>query len=656
MVGSVGRDHEGMPKRLTMLAYALFGFAIVLAGIAVVGALLVGIDRETAWSMYLITNIAIGLSAGPCGLLIARAKPDNPIGWLFLIAGIAPLLTAAMIPLMIYGADNHWPQPALRLVVTSYMFAWSWGVFCCLPLILQLFPTGKPVSRQWTVLCWLTIGTAALGNAFVGPTPEYGASSFLVVPWWTVTEQIVGVLTPLIILASVISLIVRFIRGTETVRQQVLWLLVAVILVILINAPTWFTIPTGKTILLLLSFPLIPTAVTIAVLRHGIYDVRIVVSRLVVYVLLTAGVIAVYVGLVAVLDRVLRGLGAPVVAALAIALAFNPARVRLQRLVDRAVYGNRRDPVAAVSAVGERLAGENLEGVADALRDTLRLSYVAITRGDAGLIESGEATSVLQEWSLTYDGKQVGNLVVGPRHGEQRLSPADQKVIDLVAAPLALVLHAQSLTEDLKVSRERIIDAAEEERTRLRRELHDSLGPLLTGAAFKADGIALAARHRPERAESLAVELADQLRQSVEAVRRLAYGLRPAALDELGLVGALREEGSRFGLVKVTIDAPESMPALPSSVEVAAYRIAAEALTNVVRHSDARLASVRLTTDDGALEMIISDNGTSTGPWSPGLGLTSIKTRASEIGGACEAGPTSEGGRVVAVLPLRAGR
>jgi len=367
-------------------------------------------------------------------------------------------------------------------------------------------------------------------------------------------------------------------------------------------------------------------------------------------------VIAVYVGLVAVLDRVFRGLGAPVVAALAIALAFNPARVRLQRLVDRAVYGNRRDPVAAVSAVGQRLAGENLEGVADALRDTLRLSYVAITRGDGGLIESGEATSVLQEWSLTYDGKQVGNLVVGPRHGEQRLSPADQKVIDLVAAPLALVLHAQSLTEDLKVSRERIIDAAEEERTRLRRELHDSLGPLLTGAAFKADGIALAARHRPERAESLAVELADQLRQSVEAVRRLAYGLRPAALDELGLVGALREEGSRFGLVKVTIDAPESMPALPSSVEVAAYRIAAEALTNVVRHSDARLASVRLTTDDGALEMIISDNGTSTGPWSPGLGLTSIKTRASEIGGACEAGPTSVGGRVVAVLPLRAGR
>jgi two-component system NarL family sensor kinase len=162
-------------------------------------------------------------------------------------------------------------------------------------------------------------------------------------------------------------------------------------------------------------------------------------------------------------------------------------------------------------------------------------------------------------------------------------------------------------------------------------------------------------RQRPERAESLATELADQLRQSVEAVRQLAYGLRPAALDQLGLVGALREESSRLGPIKVIIDAPEPLPALSSSVEVAAYRIAAEALTNAVRHSDAKLASVRLTTDDGTLNVIITDNGSSTAPWSPGLGLASIQTRASEVGGACEAGPTTEGGRVVATLPLRVG-
>jgi signal transduction histidine kinase len=647
-----------MPKRLTVLAYALFGFAVLLAGVAVVGALLLGIDFETAWSNYLITNMAIGLSAAPCGFLIARAKPDNPIGWLFLIMGIAPLLTAAAAPVMIYGAAHDWPQFPLRLLVTVYMFSWSWGVFCCLPLILQLFPTGKPVTRHWRVLCWLTVAAAALGNMFVGPTPEYGASSFLVAPWWAVTEGIAQNLALPIFLASIASLVVRYIRGTEAVRQQVLWLLIAVILVILINLPLMFedNVPTGRYILILFSFPLIPAGVTIAVLRHGLYDVRIVLSRVVVYAVLTAGVIAVYIGLVAVLSRVLTGAGAPLVAALAIALAFNPVRVRLQRLVDRAVYGTRRDPVAAMSAVGQRLAGDDLSGVAGALRETLRLSYVAIEKPDGSIASGGEPTASSQTWALAYDGKPVGSLVVGPRHGERRLSRSDQRVMDLVAAPIAIVLHAQVLTEDLKASRERVIDAAEEERTRLRRELHDSLGPLLTGAALKADSIGLAARHRPERAESLANELAEQLRQSVEAVRRLAYGLRPAALDELGLVGALREEGSRLSPVKVIVEAPESLPTLPSSVEVAAYRIAAEALTNVVRHSDAKLASVRLTTDDGTLKMIITDDGSSNGTWSPGLGLNSIQLRASEVGGSCEAGPTADGGRVTAILPLGAGR
>jgi signal transduction histidine kinase len=586
--------------------------------------------------------------------LIARAKPENPIGWLFLLMGIAPLLTAATAPFMIYGAAHDWSSFAVRLLVTINMFSWSWGIFCCLPLILQLFPTGKPLSRRWAVLCWLTVANTLLGNLFVGPTPEYGASSFLLAPWWALTEGISAQVAQPVVLASVASLVVRFIRGTETVRQQVLWLLVAVILVILINAPTWFAMPSGQTIVLLLSFPLIPAAVTVAVLRHGLYDVRIVLSRVVVYAVLTAGVIAIYIGLVAVLDRVLRGAGAPVVAALAIALAFNPVRVRLQRLVDRAVYGTRRDPVAAVSAVGQRLAGDDLSGVADALRETLRLSYVAIEKPDGSIASSGELTASLQTWPLTYDGEPIGKLVVGPRQGERRLSRADQKIIDLVAAPLAIVLHAQGLTEDLKASRERVIDAAEEERTRLRRELHDSLGPLLTGAALKADSIGLAARHRPERAESLANELAEQLRQSVEAVRQLAYGLRPAALDELGLVGALLEEGDRLSQVKVIIDAPEPLPTLPSSVEVAAYRIATEALTNVVRHSDAKLASIRLTTDNGTLKMIITDDGSSNGPWTPGLGLVSIQLRAAEVGGAFEAGPTAEGGRVAALLPLRA--
>ena len=645
-----------MPMRSVGWAYFLFAIAVVLAAVAVIGALAAGVDRQTALSTFLITNTAIGLSAAPCGLLIARAKPRNPIGWLFLLAGIAPLLTAAMVPVMIYGAANDWPTGVLRWAVTISMFSWSWGVFCCLPLALQLFPTGKPLSPLWRWLGWLTVANAALGNLFVGPTPEYGASSYLVAPWWSVTEAVAGALAPVIVLLSVASLVLRFVRGGETVRQQLLWLVVAVILVVLVNAPVWFSIPTGGEILLLLSFPLIPAAVTIAVLRQGMYDVRIVLSRMVLYVLLTAGVMAVYIGIVALLDRMLRGSSGPVLAALAIALAFNPARVGLQHLIDRALYGARRDPVAAVSAVGRRLAGDDLTGVVDALRDALRLRYVAVERPDGRVVQSGEQPPTTQTWPLRYDGEPVGALVVGPRRGERRLSRADHAVVDLMAAPLAIVLHSLALTDDLRASRERLIDAAEEERGRLRRELHDSLGPILTGAALKADGIALAAGHRPERAEALALELAHQLRQTIDAVRRIVYGLRPAVLDELGLVAALRHEGGQLGPVTVTVDAPESLPTLPASVEVAAYRIASEALTNVVRHSDARRASVRLTTDAAGLNVTVSDDGRTTAAWSPGVGLASIHTRATEVGGSFEAGPTDHGGRVVAVLPLGATR
>jgi signal transduction histidine kinase len=409
-------------------------------------------------------------------------------------------------------------------------------------------------------------------------------------------------------------------------------------------------------VLLLLSFPLIPAAVTVAVLRHGLYDVRIVLSRVVLYLLLSGGVIAGYIGIVALLDRMLRGTNGPVLAALAIALAFNPARVRLQRVIDRALYGARRDPVAAVSAVGRRLAEDDLTGVVDALRDALRLQYVAVDRQDGRRVHSGEQPLDTQTWPLVHDGEPVGALVVGPRRGEHQLSRADRSVVELMTAPLAVVLHSLALTDDLRASRERLIDAAEDERARLRRELHDSLGPILTGAAFKADGIALAAGHRPERAEALALELADQLRQTIDAVRRIVYGLRPAVLDELGLVAALRHQGGQLGPVTVTIDAPEALPVLPASVEVAAYRIASEALTNVVRHSGARSASISLTTDAAGLKVTVSDDGRTTDAWSPGVGLASIHTRATEVGGALEAGPTDQGGRVVAILPLGATR
>ena len=640
-----------MRYRNVVLAHALFGLSLLLAVVAIAGSLLLGVDREAALSTYLVTNTAIGLSAAPCGFLIARARPTSPIGWLFLGLGLAALGTASMVPLLALDHDRALPSALLRLVVTVFQLSWGWGVFCFLPLALQVFPTGRPLSDRWRVLCWLTIATAALGSV-TGPTPEYGASSYLAVSWWRPVEDVVSVLAPVVVLSSLASLVLRFKRGDDVVRRQLLWLVAAVFLVVVVNVSSWFSVPTGREILLLLTFPLIPVAVAIAVLRHGLYDVRLVVSRLLAYGILTAGVVAVYLALVAVLDRTLRPTGAPVLATLAVALAFNPVRLRLQRLADRALFGLRRDPVLAVSAVGRRLAqDDDLAGVLDTLREALRLPYVAIHSPD-GTISSGVRGTTVHDLPLVHQGEPLGSLEIGARRGERRLSKADHSVLELMATPLAVALRATTLTGELQASRDRLLEATEHERQRLHRELHDSLGPLLTGAALKADSAALAARHNPERAGQLATELAQALREAIIDIRHLVYGLRPPALDEHGLVDALRLQGSQLGRVRLSVDVPTSLPTLSSSVEVAAYRIATEALTNVLRHSTARQATVSLTADTETLNLTVTDDGTSAGDWRPGIGLQSISARAAEVGGSCEAGPTPTGGRVVVALPL----
>jgi two-component system NarL family sensor kinase len=641
-----------MAKARITLADGALGLSVLLAGIAVGGALAVHMDADEAVASYLVSNLVIGLSSAPCGYLIARSKPGHHIGWLFLGLGIAPLLSAAMSPLVIGGQEADWPEPVMRAIVTVFNFAWGWGVFFCLPLALQLFPTGSTLSPRWRALGWLTFATALIGTASTSSTPEYGASSYLVSPWWEQGEAVAGLFAPIVVLLSLVALVVRYKRGDLTVRQQVQWLLVAAVLALVVNVPSWFSLPTGREILLLLSFALIPAAVTIAVLRYQLFDVRLVLSRVLVYGTLTGIVVLAYSAIVAVLNLVLTAAGAPVLAALAVALGFNPLRLRVQGNVERALYGARRDPVGAVSAVGQHLASDDLSTMLDALREALRLPYASLLGPDGQRLTSGHPDGEVRSVPLLRAGEPQGSLEIGVRRGERQLSQADQAILDLLSGPLTVALHATRLTRELQASRDHVLTAAAEERGRLRRELHDSIGPILTGAALKADGTALAARTSPEKAEQLATQLADQLREAIHDVRQLVYGLRPPALDQLGLVGALRRHGDELGPVSLTVDARDRLPELSPSVEVAAYRIASEALTNVVRHSTARSAVVSLAADDRCLSLTVTDDGSPVGAWHPGVGLRSMQTRAAEVGGSCEAGPTPRGGLVTAILPL----
>jgi signal transduction histidine kinase len=281
--------------------------------------------------------------------------------------------------------------------------------------------------------------------------------------------------------------------------------------------------------------------------------------------------------------------------------------------------------------------------------------------GAAEVAAHGTAPELLHSIVLRYESQRVGELVVGLRSGQRRLGSADLVVLDLLAGPLAVALHATALSAALQESRVSIVAAREEERRRLRGDLHDGLGPVLTGIAFKTDAACNSLPPEAARAGELLGEIRAETTAAISDIRRLVYGLRPPALDDLGLIGSVRQLSARLaarpdgGVVAVRIDAPDHLPPLSAAVEVAAYRIITEALTNAARHSGARQIWVCLALAAGdVLSIEVTDDGARPeAPWQPGLGLVSMRERAAELGGSCQAGPDPRGGgRVTAALPL----
>jgi signal transduction histidine kinase len=300
--------------------------------------------------------------------------------------------------------------------------------------------------------------------------------------------------------------------------------------------------------------------------------------------------------------------------------------------------------------------GEDPQAAVDTIRGALVLPWVALESADGILVSSGEPTPLVRRLPLTGAGGV--DLVVGLRPGDLTLPADDAHVLRLTAPLLTLALRAHALNASLRESRAEARGLLEEERRRLRRDLHDGLGPQLSGIAFAADAAANLIPSDPSAARDIVVRLRADAAAAIEDVRRLVYGMRPPALDELGLVGAIEQRshglGARAGSpLVVTVSADTPLPPLPAAVEVAAFRIAVEALANVSRHSAAATATVRLTADASALRVVVEDFGPGDGgPWAPGVGLQSMRERAHETGGSLECGPTASGGLVEAVLPL----
>ncbi|MEU7833795.1 histidine kinase [Nonomuraea sp. NPDC049129] len=643
-----------------VLAAGLFGIALAEVAVAVIGSAVAGMTWIEAWDHFVVTNAAMGLSFPIGGVLVAWHRPRNPVGWLLLAAGIGHATTAAIVPLAEAGVRDGWPGGLIRTLVTVASWAWPWSIGLCLPLILQLFPDGRPVFRR---LMWATVVTSPLFVLEMGTSPDpvvAGIPGYLIIhadldPLWTAVE-VRGLAA---IAVGLVALVVRYRRGDERRRRQLLWLMQAVLLVLIVLVP-WGVLQNAP-VYVLLAIPLIPAAMTVAILRHQLLDIRLVLSRTVLYALLTAVVVASYVGLVALLDNVMRreaGLGSSAAVTVLIAVGFNPVRVRLQRIVDRIVYGDRADPVRAVSRVGARL-DTGLPGVLEAVREALRLPFAALRTDDTEVAACGAPPELLHTIPLTYGGVRVGEVVIGLRAGEKRLGGPDRAVLELLAAPLSVAVHAVALSEQLQRSREALVVAREEERRRLRRDLHDGLGPVLTGVTFKADAAGNLLATDPGSARALLTELRTETAQAIDDIRRLVYDLRPPALDDLGLAGAIRQRAAQLERPGLTVLVEAvGLPALPAAVEAAAYRIAVEALTNAVRHSSAGRVRIRIHADGQPaahhLHVEVADDGGGSGAWRPGVGMRSMRERAAELGGTCIAGPEPTGGRVTATLPLAA--
>ena len=575
--------------------------------------------------------------------------------------------SAAAVSLLEVGASSGWDQGVLRLLGTFTDYAWPWSIGLFLPVALLLFPDGRPAGPRWRWLIWVAAAQSVLFVlSFAIPSAQvfdgHRVTLYLAIPAYHrlaplwVAENLIWAV---VFASAIASLAVRYRRGGDAERRQLLWLLLVGLVALPYVGLVWGLLGSGP-ILGLLILPLIPAAVTIAILRHQLLDIRLVVSRALLYVLLTVAAIGAYAGLVALLDVAVRSrvsFGTAVVASLLVAVSFNPARVRLQRLIDRTLYGDRRDPVRAVSLVGERLAGtgtSGLSGVLQTLCESLRLPFAAVRSGSVEAAAYGTAPELLHRTALSYDGTPVGELIVGLRSGQRRLSPPDLAVLRLLAAPLAVALHATALSAALQESRVGIVAAREEERRRLRRDLHDGLGPVLAGIAFKADAARNILGRQPGQAEELLATLRADTTAAIGDIRRLVYGLRPPALDDLGLIESLRQQSDRLSQ-GVRLDAPDDLPQLPAAVEVAAYRIVTEAMTNAARHSGGTTVQATLSLTGGALRIEVRDDGPAAdrGSWAPGVGLTSMHERAAELGGSCQAGPDLAGGwRVVALLPL----
>jgi signal transduction histidine kinase len=622
------------------------------------------------WANLVFAAVMLGVA-----LYVLRRRPDLSAARALAVAATAA--GASIVPwfLGLHVSDIYVGWPYLLHVLTVgllYMLLWPAGALH-LPLALRAGRHTRGLSRATLAAVYgLPLGgyVAALGVARLS---EPSTTAWMAT--WSTLQGLV--ILPCIVAGLAIG-VGGYLRAATDVRRQIRWALVGAGAAGVVSLAVMFVpqLLTGRPLLPwnvigLIALP-VPVGLAVAIVRHRLFDIEVVVNRTLVYGGVTLAILAIYTGTVLLIGAVLpqvAGFPGSLVATGLAAIAALPIRDTLQRSVNRLMYGDRDDPYRALARLARRLESviEPLaipSVVVDSVAEALRVPYVALEIGPPDAVElttsRGEPVDAPINLPLVYGAEPVGRLLLAQRAPGEAFSTGDLRLLDDLARGAGAAVHAVRLTLAVMRSRERLVAAREEERRRIRRDLHDGLGPTLAAIGMRAEHAREVARRDPAEAEQVLSELTSEVNGALAEIRRLVEGLRPPALDELGLLGALRAQAERLGPPpRFEVSAAGSLPDLPAAVEVAAYRIVVEAMTNAARHADANTCRVQLALIEGSpalLRLEVTDDGRGL-PAQPraGIGLASMRERAAEVGGTLELRPADRQGTiVVAQLPLPA--
>ena len=632
-----------------------------------------------------LATIELGIVAA----LVLRRHPSHAVGWVAAIGSICTSLSAFAGSYAAYSLSHAHLLPADGFAVWLRGWIWYPASILLLALIPALFPDGKLPSRRWRPIVWAVTAGSVIQLVWVsfsqllfgfplpnGPYPMDGWVFNALVP-------LTGLFWLLSLAGGLASLVVRFLKSTGIARQQLKWFLVAVSLQGAVWAGSFIASAVTRLapyvnpyfdVLIPLTLLAMPLAIGVAILRHRLYDIDVVISRGLAYTGLAAFITVAYLLVVVGVGLVLGTGGVPnlpltVVAVALVGLLIHPVRTRLQGLANRLVYGTPADPytilaeLARTPAAGDvdRALAQIAEAVSTGTGSRQTRVRLLLPGGQSrtAIWPAGAAGNFGQSVAVKYGGMTVGEIEA-EGSGDQRLTEAMTgqaghalHTLRLSAELDAKLAQLEAQAEELVASRARLVQAQETERRRLERDLHDGIQQELVVLIAKAR----LARNQVNRDPALAAETLAELQGSAQHalsdLRSLARGIHPAVLSSRGLVEAVDAMAARMPVgVRVDADPDVRDVRYAPEIEGAAYFVVAEGLANVLKHADATEATVTISASDSWLRVAVADDGHGFDPGGVDeSGLRGLRDRIEALGGQIEVDSSTSGTRLQASLP-----